>query len=574
MKLTIRNLMSPRVGALTSRAIILLLILAPTCLAQLSGPLSGTLGPGEFQVVDTIYVNEVDSLSILPGTTFDFDGPYPFIIYGTLLAEGVEGDSIIFTTDTLANPDRWRGLRFLDSTSSGSRLSCCIIESGLSIGGWPEDPYGRGGAVYITGPSPTFNYCIFRNSGATYGGGVYCYAYSSPIFTNCIIENNWAARAGGGLYIRGSSGSFSDCIIRNNLSSVGGGIYNTQFSSTTYTNCKITNNSSFGGSHNGGGGGVFCWRDSPVFMNCVISGNSTNSRGGGASCAWWSTPAFTNCVFCDNTAESAGGGIYCYTNSSSILNNCAIVYNFATEWGGGVYSFSSSQTFTNCVFYGNSALGHGGGVSVEYLTEVRIENCILWENSPEQVYRSPDAELLRVYYCDVQDGGSSGINIDVDPRFRNPEEGDFHLMWTACGDSIDSPCIDRGNPDILDDSLDCVFGLGTSRSDIGIYGGNAVSTGVFSPKQQLSPEKFTLFQNYPNPFNATTTIRYDVKQASNVQLAIYNLLGQKVTTLTDRRHLPGSYSVSWKADDLPSGMYLCRMEVGDFVQTRKLVLLK
>ena len=406
-------------------ACLLLIVLTQGSIAQLSGPLSGTLGPGEFQVVDTIYVNADETLQLMPGTTFNFDGPYPFYIYGTLLAEGVESDSIVFTTDTLTNPDGWRGLLFLDSTSSGSRLSYCIIEEGLSLGYWPV-PSGRGGAVYVAGSSPTFNYCIFRNNGATYGGGINCMS-SSPSFANCTIENNWAARWGGGLYINGSSASFSDCIIRSNLASSGGGIYDTQFSSSTYVNCMIANNSSFGSDSYSGGGGVFCWRDSPVFMNCVISDNLTVSQGGGVNSMWVSTPLFANCVFRDNTAESAGGGMYCRESGSPILTNCTFFNNHATDWGGGVYSHSSIQTFTNCVFYGNSAFGHGGGVSVEWNSEVSFENCIIWGNTPEQIYRSPDAELLRAYYCDVQDGGSSWINMDVDPEFRNPEEGDFHL---------------------------------------------------------------------------------------------------------------------------------------------------
>ncbi|MBM3324898.1 MAG: hypothetical protein FJY66_04450, partial [Calditrichaeota bacterium] len=92
--------------------LLILLAMAQLGLAQLSGPLSGTLGPGTFHVVDTISVEAGDSLTLLPGTTFTFDGPFPFRIYGTLLAEGTETDSIIFTTDTSANPDRWRGLRF------------------------------------------------------------------------------------------------------------------------------------------------------------------------------------------------------------------------------------------------------------------------------------------------------------------------------------------------------------------------------------------------------------------------------------------------------------------------------
>ena len=109
---------------------LLVVVCAQVSLGQLSGALSGTLGPGEYHIVATISIESGDSLVLMPGTTFNFDGPYPFLVYGILFAEGTESDSITFTTDTLANLDRWYGLQFKYSTSSGSRLAYCVIEYG------------------------------------------------------------------------------------------------------------------------------------------------------------------------------------------------------------------------------------------------------------------------------------------------------------------------------------------------------------------------------------------------------------------------------------------------------------
>ncbi len=135
--------------------IFLLLTSVQASLAQLSGPLSGTLGPGEFQVVDTIYVNEGDSLRLMPGTTFLFNW-FPFKIYGTLLAEGTETDSIIFTAIVDSLPRRsWGGLQFYPSSGSGSRLSFCLIELAHN---WD------GGGIRCTQASPTFENCIIREN--------------------------------------------------------------------------------------------------------------------------------------------------------------------------------------------------------------------------------------------------------------------------------------------------------------------------------------------------------------------------------------------------------------------------
>ena len=135
-------------------AISFLVYFVPLSLGQLSGSLSDTLGPGSYNVVDTITVDAGDSLLILPGTTFLFDGPYPFTIFGTLVAEGTQSDSIVFTADTVANPLRWRGLRFYYSGSSGSRLSYCLIENGYAVGSLSEEKNGGGSVPQGNAASP------------------------------------------------------------------------------------------------------------------------------------------------------------------------------------------------------------------------------------------------------------------------------------------------------------------------------------------------------------------------------------------------------------------------------------
>ena len=88
------------------------------------------------------------------------------------------------------------------------------------------------------------------------------------------------------------------------------------------------------------------------------------------------------------------------------------------------------------------------------------------------------------------------------------------------------------------------------------------------------PLQFELFQNYPNPFNPITVISWQLPVSSKVELELFNLWGQKITTLLSASLLSGSHSVQWTAEGLPSGVYLYRIEAGDFVQTRKMLLLK
>jgi len=85
---------------------------------------------------------------------------------------------------------------------------------------------------------------------------------------------------------------------------------------------------------------------------------------------------------------------------------------------------------------------------------------------------------------------------------------------------------------------------------------------------------YRLEQNYPNPFNPSTTIRYQVKDPGLVKLTVFNLLGQVVQELVNEEQITGTYSASFNASFLASGFYFYRLEVNDFVSTRKMMLIK
>ena len=88
------------------------------------------------------------------------------------------------------------------------------------------------------------------------------------------------------------------------------------------------------------------------------------------------------------------------------------------------------------------------------------------------------------------------------------------------------------------------------------------------------PDKFALDQNYPNPFNPVTMINYQLPMINDVDLSIYNLLGQRVATLVSERQSAGRYQVEWDASGFSSGVYYYRIKAGEFEQIRKMVLLK
>ena len=84
--------------------------------------------------------------------------------------------------------------------------------------------------------------------------------------------------------------------------------------------------------------------------------------------------------------------------------------------------------------------------------------------------------------------------------------------------------------------------------------------------------KFKLGLNYPNPFNPTTDIRYQIADGGFVSLKIFDVLGREVSTLVNEVKYPGTYTVNWDANGLPGGVYFYRLQAGDFMQARKLIL--
>lgn len=89
-----------------------------------------------------------------------------------------------------------------------------------------------------------------------------------------------------------------------------------------------------------------------------------------------------------------------------------------------------------------------------------------------------------------------------------------------------------------------------------------------------TPNGYSLSQNYPNPFNPSTKIQFDIHYDSNVSLIIYNVLGELVTTLVDDHLIAGRYEYDFNASKLASGIYIYRIKAGDFVETKKMVLMK
>ena len=128
-------------------------------------------------------------------------------------------------------------------------------------------------------------------------------------------------------------------------------------------------------------------------------------------------------------------------------------------------------------------------------------------------------------------------------------------------------------------TIDPATGAGTPLGPTGSPGVSGLSfvpssTSIETESQDQVPEKFTLYQNYPNPFNPVTHIRFGLPNSSNVKIEIFDVLGNRVATLLNANKSAGFHTIDFDASNLASGLYLYRIQAGEFTQMKKMVLMK
>lgn len=427
---------------------------------------------------------------------------------------------------------------------TGSGTDSTAVLDGFTVTNGRADGTGNdlyGGGMYISSGNPTIANVIFlRNSAAAWGGGM-CNDSSSPALFNVTFSQNSALN--------------------------GGGMYNSNYSDPILFNVTVSGNSAI----NDGGGIVNATQSSPELTNVVISGNSAGRYGGGMLNSWRNNTVLTNVIFSGNSSVSSGGGMYNTESSNGELINVTFAGNTALGLGGGIFNDDSDLTITNCIFWGDSA-----GVTTGYTSD---EICATY--LPIGVDR-PFISYSLIEDCGVSGGGWDGIlginggnNIDTDPQFKGDYYPDSPLaVWSS------SPAIDAGDntavPSWVTTDIDGNPRIYNGLVDMGAYEYQGTATGI---NDEYLPKVISLRSPYPNPFNPVVTVEFDLDRRRNVLMMIYDVSGRLVRVLAEGVMEPGRKSFTWDGCDdtglaVTSGVYFCRFIAGDFVQTRKMILLR
>jgi len=486
----------------------------------ISGPLSGVLEDTTYLVMDSIYVQITDSLVILPGAKLLFGGWFNFRIYGYLSALGTQQDSIYF--QPVAVGDSLKSIIFQGGASDSCAMAYCYI-SGCT-----------GSAINAYYVAVTISNCTITGNRASWGGGIYL-SSSNGAISECVITNNVCGNNGGGIYCTASSPTITDCIVSGNL-------------------CDTQPTTSSG---MGGGGICANHGSSPIISGCTISDNHSLWHGGGISINDNSEVNISHCLIADNSCDSSGGGIAIFNYCEPTITNCTLSGDSAAFFGGGIYLYYSSPTIQNTIVEGCG----GNGVIYFDLSPTTVVQYNDFYNPLAQTFMGIGPTNLGVIDTVNANGDSCDTycNIYFDPLFVNPGAGDYHLQ-------MESPCIDAGDPTWALDPDGTI-------ADIGAFYYDQIG---FVANGNETPAAFAIVGPYPNPFNAETRIQFQLPVAGWVKLEVFDISGRSVRA---HSHAPlhmkaGIHNVTFDGSGLPSGIYLYRLEAGEFTASGKMVLLK
>ncbi|MBT8378955.1 MAG: T9SS type A sorting domain-containing protein [Ignavibacteria bacterium] len=149
--------------------------------------------------------------------------------------------------------------------------------------------------------------------------------------------------------------------------------------------------------------------------------------------------------------------------------------------------------------------------------------------------------------------GNNGIQLSANTTHT------FVPAWPNLYGNLLTILVDVGNNGTIDDTLHIENQITDIEDDHSLM---------------LIPDEYRLDQNYPNPFNNSTVIKYAIPQEGLVTLKIYNAIGEEVATLLNETKQAGNYTATFDATNLTSGIYLYRLQSGEFIETKKMILLK
>ena len=511
--------------------------------------------------------------------TIHVPGDQPTIQAG--VDASVNGDTVLVSAGTYFENINFNGREVVLSslfltTGDTTYITQTVIDGSLS-GSVVTFDNGEGGDASLIGFTLT-NGMGEGEDPYFFGGGITCHDESSPTLRNLIISNNFALVGGGLFCIYGSSPSLEDVQIIGNIADYNGGILCVDNSDVSLASCVVAENTD---------GGIACYFSSATINDTHIINNTGEDDCSAISAHYSGEIIISNSVI-EGNSDDYGEGCMCFNEEISLYISGVQICNNTSQYGilgcswGGSADIRNTLIAENTVLDGRDVIGFTGmtaaltnvtladnlGLDDEFAgfqlrngATLMIENMISYGNGPLEGFFSDTGEPNTVYVsCSDIEGGEAGIetndngtvhwlenNIDANPMFCDPENGDYRLQ-------LDSQC----RTDI------CGF--------MGYTGETCEGEGV--DKWISEPIGFYLANAYPNPFNPSTTIEYNLTFSSEVLLSVYNISGQLVDVVQAGFVSAGHHNTIWIPSDLPSGVYLVDLQASGVRDVMKISYLK
>ena len=217
-----------------------------------------------------------------------------------------------------------------------------------------------------------------------------------------------------------------------------------------------------------------------------------------------------------------------------------------------------------------------------FITAATDDPDLYWDSPPDSGYSTDNLAPHPPAHAVLASIGDGRVRLFWDPDRMDSDLGQYVVYRSATSGfpvADTTRLVSTMDTTIVDSSISAGTTYYYRITAVDVHGNESVPTEelastVNTISRVVIPDHYELSQNYPNPFNPATTIRYGLPSRSHVTLAVFNTLGQHVATLVQKEQEPGYHEVEFDASRLPSGVYLYRLLAGEFVETRKVLLLR
>ena len=335
---------------------------------------------------------------------------------------------------------------------------------------------------------------------------------------------------------------------------------------------------------------VLEWCNNVIVDSITILAPSNSPNTDGIDPATCHNVHITNCYIDtgdDNVAIKSGKPDPSDPNAASTkiyVSHCTFLHghgvSIGSETGGGV----DSMYVDSCTFSGTtngirikSYRGNGGNVRGIYYTNLTMTNVSY-------------PILFSEYYPDIPSQSDPAQPVtSLTPHYHDITVKNFNSIGSPHGGIIVGlPEMPLTNIHLENINISSTYGIqvrnatvDTNNAKVKVSRGlsyiievEGYVNGPTSVKDVSLPSRYSLSQNYPNPFNPSTVIRFSIPKESHVLINIYNVVGQRVSTLIDKNMKSGIYNYNFSASGLSSGVYFYTISAGDFKTTKKMLLLK